>query len=85
MERIINNLLDTARLESGTRGNLCVCSSCPRDGNTAASGRLLASGATCDGDFPAAWAASVRSIVYRLQRRVRDGFSPSSVTCAGTQ
>jgi len=34
---------------------------------------------------PAAWAASVRSIVYRLQRRVRDGFSPSSVTCAGTQ
>ena len=24
-------------------------------------------------------------IVYRLQRRVRDGFSPSSVTCAGTQ
>ena len=28
---------------------------------------------------------SVRSIVYRLQRRVRDGFSPSSVTCAGLQ
>ena len=25
------------------------------------------------------------SIVYRLQRRVRDGFSPSSVTCAETQ
>jgi len=64
--------------------DLCVCSSCPRDGirghqvvfwlpvrHVMGTSRLLA--------------VSVRSIVYRLQRRVRDGFSPSSVTCAETQ
>ena len=71
------------RPKNGTRGNLCVCSSCPRDGRYGSI--RSSSGSRCDmwWRLPDCLAISVRSIVYRLQRRVRDGFS--SVTCAGLQ